>query len=308
MQRAYTPKYNKYPKKAPPKQPKKRRSRFDISYSRSLPRPSNVNHTNVNTLTVGKVGNVKLTYTKEWSSTITPASDQWGTVAYSTGTRTYPIAGEVASILFLGSQFCTPLGSANNTTVTIKEDYPSGLVDWATFYDEAICYGSSIHVQIAAAVGTQAGLCRYILIPYVGNSSDADNTNISVAGTTRNQLDALDYGDLSSYPGAQSGYINNAAVGITNVKAFRKTSTMLGIKDVNDNQAELAMLLPKQASLNTGSNSPGAQTESKCWLWYLRIFNLDNLGTSNAFYFTVRIKYYTQLMTRGIILQETANA
>lgn len=286
------------------RRPRKGRKRFS---KKKFSRRSNANRTRVNTLTVGKVANVKLTYTKEWSSTITPASDQWGTVAYSTGTRTYPIAGQTASIAFLGSHFCTSLGSASSAPPII-EDYPSGLVDWATFYDEAICYGSSIHIQIAAAVGTQAGLCRYILLPIAGNEPrDAERPN-DTASTTRAKLDALDYGDLSSYPGAQSGYIKNAAIGITYVKGFRKTKNMLGMKDVSDNQSELRMTLPKAATLNIGDNNPNDTATSLTWLWYLRIFNLDNLGTSNAFYFTVRQKFYAQLQTRGSILQETANA
>lgn len=267
-------------------------------------RRSNANRTRINTLTIGKNTNVKLTYTKEWSATVT-AADLWASVTHPNGTRTYPIATETASIAFLGSHFCTPLGSAT-AVPPITEDYPSGLVDWATFYDEAICFGSSIHVQIAPAPGTQTGLCRYVLLPIAADAPRDAEIPDSLVSTTRAELDALDYGDLSSYPGAQSGYIRNLAAGNTFVKGFRKTKNMLGMKDIIDNQADLKMTLPKAATLNIGDNKPDDQATSTAFIWYLRVFNLDT-ATSSPFFFTVRLKYYAQLQSRGLILQETAN-
>jgi len=106
-----------------------------------------------------------------------------------------------------------------------------------------------------------------------------------------------------SYPGARSGYIRSQGAGITQVKHFAKTKSMLGVKDVRDSQAELVMTLPKAASLNTGDNTPGTNP-SQGFLWYFRIFGYNALSP-NDFMFTVRISYYAQLQTRGLILQET---
>lgn len=293
--------YSRRPYRKYSRRPRKPRRRFS---KKKFSRRSTVNKTRVNTLTIGKLANVKLTYTKEWSATVT-APDLWASVTQPSGARTYPIAAETASIVFLGSHFCTPMGSATSVP-PIVEDYPSGLVDWATFYDEAICYGSSINIQIAPAPGTQTGLSRYVLLPIAANSPrDAERPNDLIT-TTRAELDALDYGDLSSYPGAQSGYIKNIAAGNTYIKSFRKTKQMLGMKDITDNQADLRMILPKAATINIGDNNPSDSATTIAWIWYLRIFNLD-AATSSPYFFTVRLKYYTQLQTRGLILQETAN-
>lgn len=261
--------------------------------------------TRIKGVTIGKSSRVKLTYTKEWLADISsvgdPPVETWLNVSQPSGPRTYPVVAQNASIVFLGSHFCTPLG---NATAGINEDYPSGLVDWSSFYDEAICFGSSISIQAMFSNPTAVTLFRYVLLPIATkNYLDLQSPN-SPAATTRAQLDALDYGDISSYPGARSGYIRPSASGVSRVKMFRKTKHMLGLKDVIDSQTDLSMTLPKAASLNIGDNTQGL---GQGWLWYYRIFAYE-AGTVSNLLFTVRINYYAQLCTRGLILQETANS
>ena len=254
---------------------------------------------------------VKLPWTKEWNADITTGAGplyttNWSAIDFPGGPRSYPVNGSKASIVFLGSHFCTPLGSG--TVATVTEDYPSGLVDWSSFYDEAICFGSSIKIEIMPA-STASGNFRYVLFPIATNRFIDVSDPMSPSGTTKIELDALDLGDLLSYPGARSGYIRSQGAGVTRVKHFAKTKSMLGIKDVVDSQADLRMKLPKAPTLNIGTNTPQSTSTASAaqgFLWYLRIFGYSALSP-NDFMFTVRINYYTMLTNRGLILQETVN-
>jgi len=171
------------------------RRRFARKKFRSTP-----NMTKVKGTSIGKNAMVKLTWSKEWASSITasgtPSVAKWGTVStpFGTGTRTYPITGTQCSIAFLGSHCCTPLGSG---TAGWTEDYPAALLDWSTFYAEALVFGSSIHIQIMpfkSDVNSAQSDMRYILLAIASESTtDLDSVN-DVSGTnTRTNLDALDY-------------------------------------------------------------------------------------------------------------------
>lgn len=260
---------------------------------------------------MGRNCRVKFTYTKEWRASISAAPARWANTQFPTSTIafTYPANATPTSIAFLGSHFCTPLGSAaggSNPT----EDYPSGLVDWSTFYEEAICFGSSISISMMqSGDAIQSPALRYILLAIAStNPLDVYSPNVFAGSCTKAELDLLDYEDLSSYPGARSGYIRSANSGPTRVKMFRKTKHMLGIKDVTDNQVGLTMRLPTSVALNSGTNFTTNNTTGTelSWIWYLRIFPMDTADQPVIMY-TVRINYYTQLQSRGLILQETAN-
>lgn len=257
---------------------------------------------------MGKNAMVKLTYTKEFRAGITATTKLWTNISYPTSaiTFTYPAAGTISSIAFLGSHFCTPLGSA---TLGYTEDYPSGLVDWSSFYEEAIVFGSSMSVTMmptGSAASTTVG-CRWVLLAIA--STDPDDVNAVNAGAvTKTELDALDYEDLSSYPGARSGYIRSGFAGVTRVKQFRKTKHMLGLKDITDNQLGLAMRLPTSVAIDSGANYTTNAVEGTelSWIWYFRVFPMSLEAQTEVMY-TFRINYYTQLQSRGLILQETAN-
>jgi len=252
---------------------------------------------------------VKLTWTKEWQASLAATTAKWANVTFpfQTGTRTYPTVATPASMCLLGSHFCTPLGSA---TAGYNEDYPSGLLDWSTFYEQAICFGSSISIQMfpSGASATTVPDIRYVLLAIACQDTDDVTEPNEAVSVTKNRLDVLDYEDLSSYPGARSGYIKSALNTPTRIKMFRKTKSMLGLKDLTDNQ-ELRMILPTSANINTGSNTMDGTTNSASlgWLWYLRLFPFSP-AAEPLINFTIRVNYYTQLSSRTIILQETANA
>lgn len=298
------PLYYNSPSPAPPSyQPR----RFN---NRRFTSSSTTNRTRVQGMTIGRNATVKLPWTKEWNADITtgagPAyTTNWASIDYPGGARSYPVNGTRASIAFLGSHFCTPLG---NAPLGLIEDYPSGLVDWSSFYDEAICFGSSINIDIMPA-STASGNFRYVLFPIATNRFvDISDPQFNV-GTTKLELDALDFGDLMSYPGARSGYIRSQGAGVTHVKHFAKTKSMLGVKDIVDSQGDLRMKLPKATLINSGTNTPqstSTASSTQGFLWYLRVFGYSALSP-NDFMFTVRINYYAMLTNRGLILQETAN-
>lgn len=305
MPRRYASKRRPYRRSRPRRMGRKRFSRK--RFARSTP-----NVTRVRGTTIARNASVKLTYTKEFLSTITATTHLWSATSFPFGSPayTFPANSTTASICFLGSHFCTPLGNPSSTPGYLTEDYPSGIVDWATFYEEAICYGSSISVQMmpsgANAVTTPD--VRYVLIAIASQSSgssDLTGPNIGSGDSTKAKLDVLDYEDLSSYPGAKSGYIRSSFSGVTRLKAFRKTKSMLGLKDLKDNQS-LRMVLPTSSNLNGGANLT-ANGDELCWLWYFRLFPFSTAAES-AIMYTFRINYYAQLQSRTIILQETASA
>lgn len=255
---------------------------------------SNSTYTKVAGTVIGKNALVKLNYRKDWDAGVI-GNDTWATSPQTYG-RTYPVAAQPASIVLLGSHFCTPIGSPSQVS-TLVEDYPLALQNWASFYDKAICYGSSIKIEMMPLTATDA-LGRYVLIPIasqVDNTADADNAN-DPANTTRAILDTLDYPELCAYPGAQYGYIRTANAGVTRVKAFRKTKSMLGIKDIKDNQSSLEMILPLASNPDQGSNYTPSSVPN-CWLWYLRVFSAGSNPTGNI-QFMVKVKYYAQMLDR----------
>lgn len=276
---------------------------------------------------MGKTHRIKLTWTKEFLATVSTTSSvtTWINIVQPDGAYTYPVSAAPASMVFLGSHFCCPMGdpAAGGTGLTptnLVEDYPSGLTDWSTFYTNAICFGSSIRISMYAAEppnASTATLSRYVLLPFTHETTvDKFRPNDNLAGQTKALLDSLQYSDLMSYPGAQSGYIKSQAAGPTMVKGFRKTKSMLGMKDIKDNQDELYMLLPQKGALTVASNMPqvfdkvnsltaAAAANSSGWSWYLRILPFTSTSNSDIIMFTIRMKYYAQLQDRTIILQDT---
>lgn len=255
--------------------------------------------------TVPKNMRVKLTYIKEWRANVDSQTGTglWSTVVHpSTPARTYPVDGQPSSIVFIGSQFCTPVGASGGTVV---EDYPSGLTDWSSFYEEAICFGSSISIQMVqsqSSVQSTTNSIRYLLMA-LPMTTNLMKTQPNTAVSQKALLDATSYSDLMAYPGVRSGFLRTPAAGPTYVKSFRKTKTMLGIKDVRDNQTPLAMTLPTAADTNSGSNFVGDNTELG-WFWYFRLMPFTTSETDNtSIQFVVKLKYYAQLNERKLILQ-----
>lgn len=284
------------------------------------------NLTTVPGSTISKTTNLKLSYTKQWESAISNTST-WSTP--STSGRTYPIDTQASSILFLGSHFCTPLGNPrrppamasgfSGSVASILEDFPTGLTNWSGFYDQGLCYGSSINITVCQSGAASTATFRYVLIPIsCQNFTDIAQPNSLITGLTyttlRAQMDALDLVSAMSYPGALTGYVKNVYTGPTYIKAFRKTKDICNLSDIRDNQEELAMNLPPAATPETGTNTPNAifnnaiaSSSQTGWVWYFRVYS-DTTGSTVVFDFTVRIKYYASLQDRKPFEQVTSPA
>lgn len=262
--------------------------------------------------TVPPVMMSKLMYTKIFQATCS-TTDTW--VASDSQGYTYPVDGQPSSLLWLGSHCCTPMGDAvrpasfgsvTGAVASITEDFPIGLQNWATFYEQGLCFGSSISITMyPLQTGALAGL-KYVLFPIAAQAqSDIWQPNSPIPENTKVALDALDFNSLTSYPGARTGYIKDVGAGPTRVKMFRKTKQICGLRDIKDNQFALAMTLPTIASPQTGSNTTEANPDTYAasafslgWLWYFRVFSPTSEGQSIPVEYTVRVKYYSQLMTR----------
>lgn len=266
-------------------------------FSKKQFRKSNKTYTKVAGSTVGKNALVKLAYRKDFDAIVT-SSDTWSATSLQTYGLTYPIANEQSSIVFLGSHCCTPLGSPNAGVLdNIAESYPLGIQNWSDFYEKAICYGSSIKITLMP-VATDISL-RWVLIPVAAEDSGDIRRPNATSASLRANFDALSFPSLCAYPGARWGFVKPGNNGPTTVKMFRKTKSMLGMKDIKDNQGELEMELP--VGVNEGSNSL-TDHDTQGWLWYFRVFNSTG-NSSGITQFMVQLKYYLQLLDRRTLQQ-----
>lgn len=253
---------------------------------------------------------IKLQYSKLWQSTIN-TSDQWSSTV--TNGLTYPTDLQPASMCFLGSHCCTPLGdsirpasfgSMAGTISNVVEDAPIGLQNWGTFYTEGICFGSSITITMYPTLAGNLQAMKYVLFPIATqNQVDIWQPNSQSTASIKYTLDQLSFQDLTSYPGARTGYIRDVGAGPTRVKMFRKTKSLLGLRDIKDNQYALSMLLPNSsgASSNTTEANPDTYAAAAFvlgWVWYFRVFILNTGASTVPVEFTTRIKYYAQLSNR----------
>lgn len=176
--------------------------------------------------------------------------------------------------------------------------YPLGLSQYAGFYKYYKVLGSSIKVNISS---NATGLIQAwtSLLAAQGLNGDTD--------TSSNYMTMLnaDPQDLISYPGCSWRILSSQSGSQSNIflKGFRKTKTMLGRKDIRDND-DCQGLLPGTDDTYPNGSNPSSATNSGSWFWMIKIDPTENASIAEGSYqVIVKIKYYVQLYGRDFNIQ-----
>lgn len=185
-----------------------------------------------------------------------------------------------------------------NNVIPAGEQYPGGLVEYASFYDKYTILGSSIKVFLLVANSASSIVLRMVLIP-IAPTPDSGTDDIA---TMINQLDGYTYQQLMSYPQAQHRLLmaSNSGFGKSNVKAFRKTKYMFNVKDMKDDNDRFNEDMPSTAGANGRRPS-----ENNQWGYYVRVFN-DSSSNVTAVDFNVTMKLYFRLNQRRFVQATTS--
>lgn len=182
------------------------------------------------------------------------------------------------------------------------EIYPLGLSQYSNFYKYYKVLGSSIKVNISSnATGLIQAWTTLLAAQGQAKNNSSSTTNWSV------MLNA-DPQDLMSYPGASWRILSAQSGSQSNIflKGFRKTKTMLGRKDIRDND-DCQGVLPGTGSDPDGRNPYSTalpDPESGSWFWMIKIDPTENGNVSEGSYqVIVKIKYYVQLYGRDFNTQ-----
>lgn len=188
------------------------------------------------------------------------------------------------SYVFTGNAL-VPYTAAASGNPAAGDVLPGGLIQYGQFYNDAVAFGSSFKCQIMAPSTAVNSLLRCVLItmPFrdgVIGGSDQDRSAVIT------QLDSYTYEQLIAWPYASWKTLSIGSGGSPTVyfKKFRKTKSMLGVKDVVDGP-EFRMDMPQTTADLAGDPSEG-------FIWYLRIFNRS---TTDAIVPEVVVKMSTYL-------------
>lgn len=211
------------------------------------------------------------------------------------------VAGAPWVLGYNGNGICCPETSGAVVPST-GDSYPLGLSQYAGFYKYYKVLGSSIKVNInnTASGASQAWTCL-LAAQGLNGDTDSDSNYQTMLGASPQ--------DLISYPGASWRIVSTAAGSQSNIflKGFRKTKTMLGRKDIRDNDDVQGLLPGTDTSNVNGRNPEGAGAGagySGSWFWMIKI-DPTEIGnqTEGAYQVIVKIKYYVQLYGRDFNVQ-----
>lgn len=173
------------------------------------------------------------------------------------------------------------------------DKYPLGVEQYAKFYQYYRVLGASCKIQInnggsASPVGSfYCALVSAQGRPY--DSSPNSNYQKLISSTTE---------DLISFPGCSWRLVSQQNGSRQNVflKRFTKTKSILGVKDLRDNDGVVGKLPNTNSSIDFGLN-PLAPDSS--WFFLLRIDpNLASTVSANTVQIILKVKYYVQLFGR----------
>lgn len=252
-----------------------RRSRFS-NKKKFLKYKNNNNMLNIRPLTIARNLNVKLPWVKTFNDDV-----------LGSGSKTYVFQGNTI----------IPHTSLSSGHPSSGDNIPSGLLQYSQFYNKGIVYGSSIKIEIVnptVQTSVANGVFRAVLIsvPFTNQTDDGYEDTIS-------QLNSYTYEQLLSWPGAKWKMISSSS-GSNNrcfFKMFRKTKSMVGVKDmrdqINDNN-DLSVHLPDGETVSTSY-----RRASTGFIYYLKLFNLStNVQVPDI---TVRMKLYMGMTQREFI-------
>lgn len=232
-----------------------------------------------------------------WCRTFTPLVEEAGkfTVAFQ-GNAIVPWA------------FAAQSGA--NTSITNGDTIAAGAVEYSNFYDRYFVTGSSINIEIlnsnaatyANVPGTfetsgYQGVCRAVLlaVPFVGVDSTGapDDTWQNVKA----QLDSYEYSQLLQWPGARYRMVgaNTGGASHVNLKLYRKTRSVCGVKDLKDNATQYSGALTDGVTDWTPRINP-----TDGFMYYLALFN-QSAEMIQPVFLTVKMMLYTTMVSREFI-------
>lgn len=196
-----------------------------------------------------------------------------------------------------GNGICCPLSAS--TSPVSGDLYPIGLEQYANFYQQYRVLGASIKVQINSSAllsgdsaSTQQASFYCALTSAQGRPNDvAPNSNwAKLSGATTE--------NIISYPGTSWRLMSQAVGSRQNIflKRFVKTKSVLGIKDVRDNED---CLCPLPGTVTGSPNGLNPGDPESAWFFMLRVDpNLAQGVPPDSFQIIVKVKYYVQFTGR----------
>lgn len=198
-----------------------------------------------------------------------------------------------------GMGITTPLTISPTGLPTPGDKLPLGVEQYANFYQNYRVLGASCKVQINNAGSTSGGSFYAVLISSQGipYNSDSDSNYTKLINTATE--------DMISFPGASWRLISQQNGNRQNVflKRWTKTKTILGIKDVRDNDETYGYLPGRDSNYLYGRNPNDHDLN---WFFLLRLDpNLSSTIAAGTVQIILKVKYYVQLFGRDYNNQMT---
>lgn len=254
--------FNSYKSKSKPMAKPAKKSKYT---------PQNASLQKIASDLIPKALNVKLSSTIDYETVTIPIQSSGGAREVWLGNAMVPRCGTGA----FGGQVVTSGDNSGVKTPANNNKMPAGAQQYADFFKSYTCYGSLLDVEVVNT-GNQPIEC--IMFPVPGT--------VAVS-----ELDSYSSEELLSYPGVQK-YVIGLGSGGTNhrrLKAFCSTKSILGVKDIADNDNLVGLVLPTSATV-----------PSNYWFWYVRFLTLDP-STASAASMIFKITNYFKLIDRKFI-------
>lgn len=180
--------------------------------------------------------------------------------------------------------------------------YPLGLSQYSNFYQFYKVLGASIKVQINSSTTISGDSTATTQASYFCSLSAAQGDPYDTdIGSNYFKMSNITTQDLISYPGTSWRLASQSMGNRQNVflKAFRKTKSMLGIKDMRDAVMCQGFLPGTEASYPNGRNPTASDSYDNNWFYIIRVDpNISNPIPAGSFQMIVKVKYYVQLYGR----------
>lgn len=264
-----------------------RRGKSRKPFKGRFSRKNDANKQNIKGLIIPKTANVKLSTTQDYEYV-------QGTTG-PLGFREVWIGNSIVPRLGTGTFGGQIVSAGDNAGVEFavagqNNKYAAGATEWAEFFDNYYCFGSTLNVEVINHGNSAA---RLVLLA-------VDNT------TPVSELDAYTYEQLLAYPGVKKRYLglaeggNNRAV----LKSFRKTKHMLGFKDLLDqDRLKYPLFL---SSTNPTFYNDTVQPVSY-WYWYFRAIPANDTTQTILLSATFKHTGYHHLVDRDFITTQNVN-
>lgn len=197
-------------------------------------------------------------------------------------------AGGGSTLAVLGNSLI-PMPASYSGSISTGDLWCAGVAEYAGFYNLYRVLGCSIKIQLTNI--STSNVLRCVLVPVTFGGPETGSS--STVGDKISELDGLTYDQLIQQPYTKSRVIGYATGGPNSIylKLFRKTKSMLGCKDIRDNENTYARM-PDITGANGTILSGGAFS----WFYYIRIFNAA--ASIQTVDYSIKVKYYTQLSGR----------